>query len=181
MYHVSPPVSRHSTDIVAVVRRCEIRDIKESLGERTGWVNDARCTVVKRFANTYPSPFVFASFARAVLPCTRDRDRDLTFPERRGSVEENRWFVRYVASARSNCNSNTERYPRSVSRYVSTCANVLSSFLLACLGKARYVATLWRECAPTTMIDLTVKTLDSQNHVFSLEDDVSASVLVLCF
>lgn len=29
--------------------------------------------------------------------------------------------------------------------------------------------------APATMIDLTVKTLDSQNHVFSLEDDVSGS------
>jgi len=27
-----------------------------------------------------------------------------------------------------------------------------------------------------TMIDLTVKTLDSQNHVFSLEDDVSGPV-----
>jgi len=30
-----------------------------------------------------------------------------------------------------------------------------------------------RATRPTRMIDLTVKTLDSQNHVFSLEDDVS--------
>lgn len=48
----------------------------------------------------------------------------------------------------------------------------------------RFPKRSWRvvcDCdasAPTTMIDLTVKTLDSQNHVFSVEDDVSLPLSV---